>query len=101
MNHYLLFYDVVDDYAQRRLAHRAAHLEHARRAVQRGELVLGGALENPLDGAVLLFRGGSPSVAEEFARKDPYVVSGLVPRWRVRQWATVVGAEAEARIAEE
>ena len=62
--HYLLFYDVVDDYAERRLAFRAANLAHARRAVERGELVLGGALANPLDGAVLLFRGPSPVVAE-------------------------------------
>ena len=39
--HYLLFYDVVEDYAARRMALRAAHLAHARAAVERGELVLG------------------------------------------------------------
>jgi uncharacterized protein YciI len=99
--HYLLFYDVVDDYAERRLAFRAAHLAHARRAVERGELVLGGALANPLDGAVLLFRGPSPVVAERFAAADPYVKNGLVTRWRVREWTTVVGPEAEAPIRDE
>ncbi len=92
--HYLLFYDVVADYAERRKAIRAAHLEHARRAVKRGELILGGALANPIDGAVLLFRGGSPAVAEAFAVADPYVTSGLVTRWRVREWTTVVGEGA-------
>ena len=37
--HYLLFYDVVDDYVERRLAFREAHLLLARQAVERGELV--------------------------------------------------------------
>ena len=89
--HYLLFYDVVHDYAERRLPLRAAHLAHARAAHAHGELVLGGALADPVDGAVLLFRGESPAAAEAFAAADPYVVHGLVTRWRVRAWTTVVG----------
>lgn len=97
--HYLLFYDVVDDYVNRRAPFRGAHLALAREAVARGELVLGGALANPHDGAVLLFRGSSPEVAETFARQDPYVRNGLVTRWYVREWTTVVGAGAEAPIA--
>ena len=79
--HYLLFYDVVPDYAARRAAYRAAHLARARAAHARGELVLGGALADPVDGAVLLFRGESPAVAERFAATDPYVINGLVTRW--------------------
>jgi hypothetical protein len=43
------------------------------------------------DGAVLLFRGDSPTAAEAFAAADPYVTNGLVTRWRVRAWTTVVG----------
>lgn len=68
--HYLLFYDTVPEYADRRLPFRSAHLTHARAAVERGELVLGGALDDPTDGAVLLFRGESPEAAEAFARND-------------------------------
>ena len=98
--HYLLFYEVVSGYAGRRESFRAAHLEHARRAVARGDLVLGGALANPVDGAVLLFRGSSPRVAEAFAAADPYVTNGLVARWHVREWTTVVGKEAEVRLPE-
>lgn len=92
--HYLLFYDVVDNYVERRKPFRSAHLSRALEAVARGELILGGALANPVDGAVLLFRGSSPSVAEAFAAADPYVQNGLVKSWRVREWATVVGADA-------
>jgi uncharacterized protein YciI len=96
--HYLLFYEVVSDYAERRSPHRAAHLEYAQQAVARGELILGGALADPVDGAVLLFRGESPEVAERFAAADPYVRAGLVTRWRVRPWTTVVGPNAAVRV---
>jgi uncharacterized protein YciI len=98
--HYLLFYEVVTDYAERRVPLRAAHLALARRAVERGELVLGGALANPLDGAVLLFRGSSPDVAAAFAAADPYVKTGLVTRWYVREWTTVVGPDAAIPVAD-
>jgi uncharacterized protein YciI len=93
--HYLLFYDVADDYLERRRAFRDVHLAYARAAVKRGELVLGGALVHPADAAILLFRGTSPSVAEAFAVDDPYVTNGVVKNWRVREWTTVVGPLAE------
>jgi uncharacterized protein YciI len=98
--HYLLIYDVVDDYVERRAPFRRAHLTHARAAVERGELVLGGALANPPDGAVLLFSGDSPAAAEAFAGTDPYVLNGVVARWRVREWTTVVGKDAAVAIPE-
>ena len=96
--HYLLFYDVVDDYVERRAPHRAAHITLARAAAARGELILGGGLANPVDGSVLLFKGDSPAVAEAFAKVDPYVTSGIVTKWRVREWTTVVGPLAEVRL---
>ena len=91
-------YDLVDDYVERRAPLRAAHLAHARQAVARGELVLGGALANPPDLAVLLFKGDSPTIAESFAAADPYVVHGLVKRWRVREWSTVIGPDAQVAV---
>jgi uncharacterized protein YciI len=96
--HYLLFYEAGADYGERRKPFRSAHLQHAREAVSRGDLVLGGAYANPADGAVLLFRGDSSGAAERFAKADPYVVNGVVARWYIREWTTVVGREAEARI---
>jgi uncharacterized protein len=92
--HYLLFYDVVEGYAERRVPFREAHLAHAKLAIARGELVLGGALCNPLDWAVILFQGDSAAAAEAFAKADPYVQNGLVERWYVREWHTVVGRDA-------
>lgn len=89
--HYLLLYEVVPDYLKRRTDFRAEHLALAQAAFARGDLVLGGALADPADGAVLVFRGDSPAAAEAFARADPYVQNGLVTRWRVRVWNVVVG----------
>ena len=89
--HYILFYDVVDDYVEKRAQFREAHLRLGREAHGRGELVLGGALADPVDGAVLVFKGTSPEVAESFAKADPYVINGLVKSWRVRKWVTVIG----------
>ena len=92
--HYLLFYDLVDDYLERRAEFRNRHLAMAWEHSDRGELVLAGALANPPDQAILLFRGDSPAVAENFAKADPYVLNGLVKRWYVREWSTVVGDNA-------
>jgi uncharacterized protein len=89
--HYILFYDVVENFVEKRAPFRGVHLSHAREAFERGELVLAGALAEPPDGAVLVFRGASPEAAENFARRDPYVTNGLVTSWRVRKWTTVIG----------
>jgi uncharacterized protein YciI len=89
--HYLLFYDVVDDYITRRVPLRSAHLAYAQPFVQRGELILGGALAEPPDAAILLFQAESPGVIEVFARGDPYVRDGIVRSWWIREWTTVVG----------
>lgn len=95
--HYLLTYEVAADYPESRKPWRGEHLALARAAVARGELLLGGAFDS-MDGAVLWFSGNSPAAAEAFAKADPYVREGVVTRWRVRGWTTVVGGEASVQI---
>jgi hypothetical protein len=92
--HYLLFYDYAADYMERRPHFRGEHLALAWAAVERGELVLAGALDQPPDGAVFVFEADSPEVVERFVAADPYVKNGLVTGWRVRPWTTVVGEMA-------
>jgi uncharacterized protein len=96
--HFLLIYDFAPDYLERRAAHRSHHLALAWQAHERGELILGGALADPPEQGVLLFEAESAAVAEQFARADPYVENGVVVRWRVRPWTTVVGAGAAAPV---
>lgn len=78
----------------------ATHLGLARDAHARGELVLAGALADPADGALLIFQGESPAVAEAFAQRDPYVNNGLITKWKVRNWNVVVGNTPHAKPAE-
>jgi len=92
--HFLLFYQFVPDYLQRRPLHRSEHLRLAWQAHERGELVLAGALADPADAAVLLFEAETDTAARAFAAADPYVKAGLVRQWSVRPWTTVVGAAA-------
>lgn len=96
--HFLLTYDLVPDYLARREQFRNEHLALAREAHKRGELVIAGALAEPADSAVLFFQAESPAVVEAFAKADPYVINGLVTRWQVRRWNTVVGETAAAPV---
>ena len=91
MKHFLLFYTTADDYLERRGEYRSDHLRLAWEYQERGDLVLAGALADPPDGAVLLFRGETSTAAEEFACRDPYVANGLITQWYIREWMTVIG----------
>jgi uncharacterized protein len=96
MAYFVLLYDVVDDYLERRGEFRQIHLGLATEAFERGEMVMAGALAEPADGAILVFKGDDASVAERFAENDPYVKNGLVTQWRVRPWTVVVGGDASS-----
>jgi len=98
--HYLLMYKTASDYLARRADFRAGHLAYAWDAVERGELLLGGAMGDPIDGAMLLFSADSPAIPSAFAKNDPYVINGLVESWVVKPWSTVVGRDATSPIRE-
>ena len=89
--HFLLIYDVVEDYIERRAEFREAHLKLAREAEARGELVLGGALMEPTDRSLLLFQAETEEPVRAFVRADPYVANGIVKSWQIRKWNTVAG----------
>lgn len=99
MKHFLLIYDYAPDWAEKRGAVRPAHLDLCRASVARDELQLGGAVPsgNPAFG-LLLFKSETPQIAEEFARADPYVSAGVVAKWRVCEWITVVGEGALTKV---
>jgi hypothetical protein len=56
MAYYLLEYALIEDHLARRTAFREEHLALAREAQRRGELILAGALAEPADRAVLVWR---------------------------------------------
>lgn len=91
MPYFALTYETVDGFRDRRTPYRPQHLSLVRDAHARGELVMAGALGDPPDGALLVFRAADREVPENFAQQDPYVIAGLVVRWQVRPWTVVVG----------
>jgi uncharacterized protein len=90
VRYFILAYEVVDGYEKKRMPHRATHLRLAGEYRRRGEFIMGGAVGDPPDRAVLVFHGDR-SVAESFAARDPYVQAGLVRRWEVQPWAVIPG----------
>jgi uncharacterized protein YciI len=99
MPHYLLTYGLATDYLDRRPAFRDAHLALAWAAADKGHLLLGGAVGDPVESALLLFT--DVDAARAFAEADPYVREGLVETWRVVPWTTVVGREAATPVRPE
>jgi uncharacterized protein YciI len=95
MPYFALMYEVVDDFVALRAQFRDEHLRLAGESHARGEIVLAGALADPADGALIIFRSANRSTAEEFARRDPYVANGLVKKWTVRSWTVVVGEQPD------
>ena len=96
MPHFLLSYELAPDYLDRRPAFRDAHLALAWKAADSGALLLGGAVGDPVESALLLFTDAEAAAA--FAAADPYVSEGLVRSWRVTPWTTVVGADAASPV---
>jgi uncharacterized protein len=95
MSYFALLYDVVDDFVVRRTPVRTEHLRPAVEAHNRGDIVLAGALGESADTALIIFHCTEKSIAEDFARRDPCVVNGLVKKWRVHPWTVVVGNTSE------
>lgn len=91
MAHYLLQYQISSDYLARRAEFRQTHLQLAAQAAQQGLLLLGGAVGEPVDSALLLFQTEDPAAVAAFAKADPYVVHGLVTAWQIKPWFTVAG----------
>ncbi len=91
MTYYILKYYLADDYLERRSNYRAEHLKLAGELHQKGELIIGGALTDPTDEALLVFNVDDKSLIEGFISKDPYIKNGLVLKWEIREWTVVIG----------
>ncbi len=91
MNYYLLIYYAIENYVARRAPYREEHLRLVREAHSRGEIVMAGAMADPVDRAVLVFRCVDKQPIEAFIRNDPYVRNKLITHWEIRPWTVVVG----------
>ena len=90
--YHILHYSYVPNMSTRRTPIRPQPLQHTTSYVQAGHLILGGAIVPDIREGTLIFKGLGREGVEEFARRDPYVVNGLVEEWTVKEWTVVVGS---------
>jgi len=88
-DHHILFYDYVENMAERRTPYREAHLAKIRAEREAGRIIMAGALGDPPHGGALVFEGMTSDEIKAYAASDPYVIAGLVTRWRIERWNLV------------
>ena len=59
-------------------------------------LRVGGPLNNPPDGALLLFKNTTRENIQNFVDNDPYMKNNLISSYKISEWSVVVGAIPDA-----
>jgi uncharacterized protein len=77
-------YGYVPEMAERRGPHRGAHLEFLKALLAQDQLVLAGALTDPIDGAWIVVRAESQAAARALMDPDPYARAGLISSVTIR-----------------
>jgi uncharacterized protein YciI len=90
--YHILQYDYVPDILEKRDPYRAEHLDGAKNMAAQNKLVMAGAIADPVDGALFIFKGVSKEDIEAFVQKDPYVIHGLVPKYSIRPYMVVASS---------
>jgi len=88
----LLTLDYVEDILEKRDPYRAEHIAGAKAEEEAGKCVLAGALQNPTDKGVFVFKDCDEAYVKNFVENDAYFKAGLVPSFTIRPWMIVVGA---------
>lgn len=91
MKTFAVFTYFVENAAEMRAPHREAHLAHLRELHEKGTLLLGGALIDPLDAGLLIMRADTKADIELILAGDAYARNGVWTKIVVREWNVVVG----------
>lgn len=87
---FLLTYKYVAGMETKRLPVRENHLKHAVAHEPLG-LMLGGALQLPIDTGILLWKVENEDLVRNFVVRDPYFQAGLIESYSIREYVPVVG----------
>ena len=88
----LLTLDYVPDILEKRDPYRADHLAGAKAQHDAGKCVIAGALQDPVDKGVFVFKDCDEAHVKAFVEADAYYKNGLVTGYTIRPWMIVVGA---------
>ncbi len=80
----VLFYELAADGMSKVMENYEAHGARLREFHARGVLLMAGPLGNPPEGALAIFT--TREAAEEFVDGDPFVINGVVGKWRLVEW---------------
>jgi uncharacterized protein YciI len=90
--HMTTTYASLDEVRHQAAALMAEHLETSRRLHAQGALVMAGAfLDHPEEPVATMGILTSREAAEDYARNDPFVRTGKVTSWTIREWANIFG----------
>ena len=84
----IMFYEIAPDGLSKAMTHVDAHKTRLKAFHERGVLLMAGPFANPAEGALGIFT--SREAAEEFIQDDPFVVNGVVGKWRLVEWNEVL-----------
>ncbi len=86
---YVMTYRAVEDFLPLAQLNYAAHSARVDEFARRGELLMVGTFDEPMNGEAMgIFT--TREAAEEFIAGDPFVVNGVVAGWAVRPWNEVL-----------
>jgi uncharacterized protein len=86
---YVTFYETGPDALELLPLHYPAHRARVDEFHARGDLLMVGTFADPIEeGAMGVFR--TREAAEEFVADDPFVTSGAVGNWYLREWNEVL-----------
>ena len=86
---YVMTYRAVEDFLPLAQQHHPAHSERVDEFARRGDLLMVGTFDEPMNGdAMGVFT--TREAAEEFIAGDPFVLNGVVAGWTVRPWHEVL-----------
>ena len=89
---YILTYEYVEDYLEKRKPHRKDHFDHVSPYIKSGNLLLGGATANPADKGIIIYKGLTKDQIQDIVKNDPYYKAGIIKHFSIREWTVVVGA---------
>ncbi len=90
--YFLLSYDYVVDILTEREPYRAEHLRILQEYQDREELLLAGAVGEPVQGAAFVFKVATAADVQAFVDRDPYMANDLVTKASIAPWHVVTGS---------
>ena len=79
---------IASDGISKAMTHIDQHKARLKDFHEKGVLLMAGPFANPAEGALGIFT--SRDAAEEFIQGDPFVIYGVVDKWRLVEWNEVL-----------